>query len=107
MNPWTPRVLKGGEGGLITTETGLRIGQMGDWTIETFGDDIPYLKVTGCIIARMYRSAGVQRVVCRPTSPAGATITGTVKLLDATRINIGDLTIAGIPELAGVNDEQE
>lgn len=95
MNPWYPKILAHGEGGTIATEGGQVIGKLGEWRLCTYGDDAPYLTARGCSIARLWRSAGVQRVVCRPTQPAGATITGTVKKLEADALNLGELTIEG------------
>lgn len=99
MNPWYPRILVRGEGGVIALENGTVIGKLGEWRLCAFGDDNPYLTARGCEIARLWRSAGVSRVVVRPRRPASAaplTITGTVKRLEADALNLGDLKIDGI-----------
>lgn len=106
MNPWMPRTLISGDGGTITTEGGAVIGKLGEWAIQTYGDDTPYLTARSCDIARIWLSAGVQRAVARPRLPVGAMITGTVKLIERDKLNLGALKIAGIAGMEGAASDE-
>jgi hypothetical protein len=107
MNPFYPRILARGEGGAIELDGGRVIGALGEWRLCTFGDDRPYLTARGCQIASYWRSAGVSRLVVRPRRAANApplVVTGAVKRMEADALNLGDLTIEGIPGQEGGPD---
>lgn len=80
-----------GTGGTIHLGA-LTIGRLGEWRVCYFGDDRPYFTAIGCDIPQRWLSAGLKRLTVRPRLDARPMeISGDVRLLDSTRLNLGNL----------------